>query len=134
MYAVSSSMDTASPIDAVPKPKHGMLPLLILLFLVSYGLLSLLVIEQDQTIGSQRAMIKQLLSDSSELAAAKRNVGSGMSQACPHSQTQTPRAKEGHRDSRRSHHNARPVPKLLPEKPPMPASDALDERRAPVSI
>jgi hypothetical protein len=127
-------MDTASSIDAVPKPKHNLLPVLIFLFLVSYGLLTLLVVEQDRTIASQRTTIKQLLSDSGQLAAAKGNAGSSQTPSRPHSKTQTPSGREGHKDSRRSHHNARPMPKFLPEKPPVPASDASDERRAPVSI
>jgi len=133
LYFVSTSIDSATSID-VRKPKRSLLPLLIFLFLLSYGLLTLLVVEQDRTIASQRATIKQLLSDSSELAAAKRNAAGGPAQGRPDPQSQSPVGKEKHKDSRRSHRQGRPMPKFVPEKPPMPTSDAADERRAPISI
>ena len=54
-----------------PKRKHSLLPVLIVLFLVSYGLMSLLAIEQDRTIASQRWLITSLLGDSTELSNLK---------------------------------------------------------------
>ncbi len=48
-----------------------MLPILTALFLISYGLMTLLIVEQGSTIQSQRTLIRQLLGDSSELAAMK---------------------------------------------------------------
>ena len=48
-----------------------MLPILTVLFLLSYGLMTLLIVEQGSTIQSQRAMIQLLLGDSSELFAMK---------------------------------------------------------------
>ena len=134
LYLVSTSIDSVNSIDVARKPKHSLLPLLIFLFLVSYGLLTLLVVEQDRTITSQRATIKQLLSDSSELTAARRNAESGQKQARPDPQSQSPAGKESHKNSRRSHRDLRPMPKFVPEKPPVPASEAADERRAPISI
>ena len=52
-----------------PKRKHSLLPILITLFLVSYGLMCLLAVEQDRTIAAQRYLIRSLLGDSSELSA-----------------------------------------------------------------
>jgi hypothetical protein len=50
---------------------HGWLPLLTVLFLISYGLMTMLIVEQGATIESQRALIKELFRDSTELSAAK---------------------------------------------------------------
>ncbi len=55
-----------------PKAKTSLLPVLVVLFLISYGLLTLLVVEQNRTIGAQRALIGQLYTDSLQLTAMKR--------------------------------------------------------------
>jgi len=47
------------------------MPLLVLLFLVSYGILTALVFEQGQTIEAQRILIREMLKDSTQLAALK---------------------------------------------------------------
>jgi hypothetical protein len=47
------------------------LPLLVILFIVSYGILTMLVFEQGQTIESQRGLIREMLRDSTQLAALK---------------------------------------------------------------
>lgn len=49
----------------------GVLPLLVILFIVSYGILTMLVFEQGQTIESQRSLIREMLKDSTQLAALK---------------------------------------------------------------
>lgn len=48
-----------------------MLPLLVILFIVSYGILTLLVFEQGKTIESQRGLIREMLKDSTQLATLK---------------------------------------------------------------
>jgi hypothetical protein len=48
-----------------------MLPLLVILFIVSYGILTMLVFEQGRTIESQRSLIREMLKDSTQLAALK---------------------------------------------------------------
>jgi hypothetical protein len=58
----------------MPKPKHSMLPVLVVLFILSYGLMTLLIVEQGSTIQSQHALIHDLLSDTHELAAMKGKV------------------------------------------------------------
>ena len=55
---------------AAPK-KRGWLPVLTILFLISYGLMTMLIVEQGQTIESQRALIRELFRDSTELSAVK---------------------------------------------------------------
>ncbi len=47
------------------------LPLLVILFIVSYGILTLLVFEQGRTIESQRGLIREMLKDSTQLATLK---------------------------------------------------------------
>lgn len=49
----------------------AMLPLLVILFIISYGILTMLVLEQGQTIESQRGLIHEMLQDSTQLAALK---------------------------------------------------------------
>src|SRR3981081_3060479 len=56
---------------AVSIKKRSLLPLLTVLFLFSYGLMTVLIVEQGSTIQSQRNLIKVLLRDSTELWAAK---------------------------------------------------------------
>ncbi|MGB9205679.1 MAG: hypothetical protein WCB94_17115 [Terriglobales bacterium] len=48
-----------------------LLPLLVILFIVSYGILTLLVFEQGRTIESQRFLIRAMLQDSNQLASLK---------------------------------------------------------------
>jgi hypothetical protein len=61
---------TAVPV-AAPKKKQTLLPLLTVLFLISYGLMTVLIIEQGSTIQAQRNLIQILLGDSTQLWALK---------------------------------------------------------------
>ena len=117
-----------------------MLPILTALFLVSYGLMTLLIVEQGSTIQSQRTLIRQLLGDSSELAAMKGKsiqqqaqaprppadkqastpVQAPSTQAIPSEKTSTAKSHKAHRP--------------VPEKPPVPTSDIADTRRTLMSI
>jgi len=47
------------------------LPVLTVLFLIAYGIMTMLIVEQGNTIESQRLLIKQLFHDSAELSAMK---------------------------------------------------------------
>ena len=58
-------------IEAASEKKHGWLPILVVLFLISYGLMTMLIVEQGRTIESQRALIHELFKDSTELSAVK---------------------------------------------------------------
>ena len=58
----------------------AMLPILVVLFVVSYCLLTLLVFEQGQTIESQRSLIRAMLQDSTQLAALKGKLAQAESQ------------------------------------------------------
>jgi hypothetical protein len=58
---------------AAPKTARAtaLMPLLVVLFVISYCILTLLVFEQGQTIEAQRGLIKEMLKDSSQLAVMK---------------------------------------------------------------
>ena len=77
--------------NAVTKPGRSLLPVLIVLFLVSYGLLTMLVVEQGRTIDSQRSLIQMLFSDSVELT---RLEGEGKSATAGRSRGAGPRPEE----------------------------------------
>ena len=83
------------PVTA-PKKKGSLLPLLTIVFVGSYGLMTMLIVEQGATIQSQRNLIQVLLSDSTELWAVKGKAlhEKQMAQAQAQSQaqplTQTP--------------------------------------------
>jgi hypothetical protein len=72
LFETNTAIDVPA-IDAPKAPKrNGWLPLLTILFLISYGLMTMLIVEQGQTIESQRALIHELFRDSSELSAMKK--------------------------------------------------------------
>jgi hypothetical protein len=69
----AAAIVSATEIPAAPK-KHSRLPVLVVLFLISYGLMTMLIVEQGETILSQRALIRDLFRDSKELSAVKINT------------------------------------------------------------
>jgi len=122
-----------------------MLPVLTVLFLVSYGLMTLLIVEQGTTIQAQRSLIQQLLGDSSELSALKMKVkqaGQAAQAQTPSAQVQAPTDSEIQAPStqaapgQKTHSANRggKVQRPEPERPPMPASDIADVRRGLKSI
>ncbi len=52
--------------------KQGWLPLLVVLFLFSYGLMTMLIVEQGRTIESQRVLIRELFRDNTALSTMKK--------------------------------------------------------------
>jgi hypothetical protein len=66
--SVIYSSETIAPQTTRPA---AILPLLVILFIVSYGILAMLVFEQGQTIESQRTLIREMLKDSTQLATLK---------------------------------------------------------------
>ncbi len=67
------------------------MPLLTVLFLISYGLMTMLIVEQGRTIESQRSLIRELFRDSQELSAVKK--AQQQSGDVPAVQTQAPVAQ-----------------------------------------
>jgi flagellar basal body-associated protein FliL len=124
-----------------PKKKTSrtaMLPLLIVLFLVSYALLTLLVVEQGRTIESQRSLLREMLRDSTQLAALKNKLASAEAkqsqdkaaakaeQKEPDSGKSVAAPKRAEKDTRRPGKSTRSL-KQIPQKP---AADLEDVRRS----
>ena len=67
--------------------------MLTVLFLISYGLMTMLIVEQGATIESQRTLIRELFRDSAELSAIRRNAPQDKNVTEAQSHFQTPSAK-----------------------------------------
>ena len=112
-----------------------MLPILVVLFIGSYGLLTMLVFEQGQTIESQRGLIREMLKDSTQLAALKSKLAHDLNQR-PEQKAASPEQKDpgsaaaapksSDKDAKR-HGKSTHSTKEAPEKP---ASDLEDVRRS----
>jgi hypothetical protein len=113
------------------KPKHTLLPLLTVLFLISYGLMAMLIMEQGRTIDTQRYLIRSLFTDSSQLTALKNSAIQKNNQAQAKARAQAPSSQAGRQDRTKNNAGrARP----LPQKPPKDTSETADERRSLVTI
>jgi len=130
-------------VEAAAAKKNGWLPLLIVLFLISYGLMTMLVIEQGRTIESQRALIRDLFHDSTELSAVKLKAQEQRVQAQsqltrnPSSQTPTQApstqapAKSAPSSQARTQNQTAKRPFQMPSRP---AADINDRGRMLMSI
>jgi hypothetical protein len=132
------------PIE-VPKKKRTLIPLLTVVFLLSYGLMTMLIVEQGSVIQSQRNLIKILMSDSAELwtmkgkAVADQQTGRTKVQGhAPAPSAQTPSTRnpltqtpstQAAPQLRSQVHTGR-IGKAQPQHPPVPAADLIDQRRA----
>ncbi len=119
----------------------AILPLLVILFIVSYGILTMLVFEQGQTIESQRSLIKEMMKDSTQLATLKDKLarddgkhsvdkssvhadGKDKNREAAASTTAAPKASD--KDAKRPGKSAH----VTKEVPSQPASDLEDVRRS----
>ncbi len=153
-----AEMDTTKmnlTITAVGRKKRTMLPLLVILFLISYSLLTMLVVEQGRTIDSQRSLIHLLFGDSIQLSATRvaghqeaeeksksaQNSAQTPSQS-PSSQVtqgqapsaqvpQNPSKPQANVQAGRGSHKAQ---KAIPVRPPAEMTDPSDMRRVSFSI
>jgi hypothetical protein len=153
-----ANAEVQSVTPAVPR-KRGWLPLLTVLFLISYGLMTMLIVEQGSTIESQRGLIRDLLRDSIELWTAKgkavveknRTAAQGRAQApsaatqaplthdpgvqtpsTQNSYSQAPSSQATTQNRAQSHPGKARKPQL--QLPSRPASDLADDRRALITI
>jgi hypothetical protein len=119
-----------------PKTKHSMLPVLVVLFLVSYGLMTLLVVEQGRTIDNQRSLIQSLFDDSAKLTQLRirnqRAQAQAQAAAKAHSQVQTPSIQDKSRGRAKNDASVGKLPK--PPKPPTDTATMEDERRSVMRI
>ena len=146
--AVPAVSVIAPPAD--PK-KHGWLPLLTVLFLLSYGLMTMLIVEQGRTIDSQRALIRELFRDSTELSAVKQKAAQDSAQASsaktqapvtqnpstqyPSTQaptSQAPSSQAGPQQQRTQSQSAEQKPDF--KMPSKPAADLVDDVRTLITI
>jgi hypothetical protein len=154
---ISFGFTSAMPIVA-PKKKRSLLPLLTVLFLFSYGLMTLLIVEQGSAIQSQSNLIKVLLRDSTELWTAKGKAISDQQMAkaqaevknhAPSTQMEAPSAENSQNPSVQAPSTQIPSTQAAPQHrpshagkfaqpqtqaPPVPASDLVDRRRALTTI
>ncbi len=140
-----------------------MLPLLTILFIISYSLMTMLIVEQGQTIESQRALIRELFRDSTELSGVKKKaaIDAHAAQAQAHApSTQTPSTQapsvqtpstqipSTHAPSMQAQDSQAPSSQVIPQHraqsqvkakpqfqlPSKPASDLADSRRSLITI
>jgi hypothetical protein len=140
---------------AAPKKKGSLLPLLTVVFLASYGLMTLLIVEQGATIQAQRNLIQMLQGDSTQFwaltgkalhekqvaqAEAQRQAQPSTQTPLTHGQTpstQTPstQAVPQHHSQSRAGKFAKPQTQApQTQVPPMPASDLGDQRRELITL
>jgi len=134
--------------SAAPTKKQGWLPLLVVLFLISYALMTMLIVEQGQTIESQRTLIHELFRDSTELSAIKMNgrqkAGDAPSTQVPAAQTpsqhlpstQAPNRQAPSSQAGPQHRapNSAATQKPRFKLPSKPASDLVDDNRTLLTI
>jgi hypothetical protein len=110
----------------------AILPLLVILFIVSYGILTMLVFEQGQTIESQRTLIREMLKDSTQLATLKGKIARDdkrmHDKAAPadHVDMDSGNAAAGVKGSKRANKTAH----AMKQAPGKPAADLEDVRRS----
>jgi len=82
------------------RSSRTLVPLLVILFLVSYGLLTTLVVEEGKTIDSQRSLMHLLLNDSFQLSALKKELRKNQTpsatqntEALPNAQAKAPSSR-----------------------------------------
>jgi len=105
-----------------PKTSRSALPILVVLFVVSYSLMTLLVFEQARTIENQRGLIHSLFQDSSQLSRLKiealrtqRAAAQAQAEAAEHSQGKTPSTQDRKQDLSKAGPGAGKHRQVLPQ-------------------
>jgi len=150
------SSTTVIPIAPPKKKPLSLLPLLTVLFLISYGLMTLLIVEQGTTIQAQHNLIQVLLGDSAQLWALKGKAlhdkqvaqapdqnhvtqspstrGQAPSVQTPSTQTPLHQAPSTQVPQHRYQNKSGKTAKPEIEVPPVPASDLSDQRRNLITL
>lgn len=136
--------------EPTQKTRSTLLPFLVILFIVSYAVLAMLVVEQGRTIEAQRGLLREMLKDSTQLAQLKGKIAresaehaaavaapapeskpaaeaSKQKQPAPAPNAATPQHKSRTPDMKREDKSTRNTMKQIPEKP---AEDLEDVRRS----
>lgn len=146
----NAGVHVVPPIDAPPaRKRRGWLPLLTILFLISYGIMTMLIVEQGATIESQRALIRELFKDSAELSAARKSAQAAAQASAAKAQsetTQNPSSTPSAQAPAKQAPSSQTGPQAAPQHrtqnhqkpqfqmPSRPASDLNDDRRALIKI
>jgi hypothetical protein len=105
------------------------LPLLTVLFLISYGLMTMLIVEQGRTIESQRALIRGLFRDSTELSAARIKAAQDSAQSSS-AKTQAPVAQNPSAQIPSTQTPSTQIPSAQAQGSQAPSSQAGPQHRA----
>jgi len=148
----NTAVPAALPVRAPAAPKkRGWLPLLTVLFCISYALMTMLIVEQGTTIESQRYLIRELLRDSTELSATKmkaqrdRMAAQRGQSSTPHTQappnpssqqpsTQAQQQGPSSQSAPRHQRSQNEKEKQQFQAPSRPATDQADDARALIKI
>ena len=131
----TETLPAVAATDAPVAPKkHGWLPLLTVLFLISYGLMTMLIVEQGQTIESQRALIRELLRDSKELSAVRMKAAQELAESNS-AKTQVPltqpsSAQQSTTQQSKTQHSSTQHPSTQAPTQQAPSSQAGPQHRA----
>ena len=116
------------------KARNGMLPLLVVLFVISYAILTLLVVEQGRTIESQRGLLREMLKDSQQLAVLKEKMAHDVAVHTHGKTTELQDKDSGSGDTGKGTGKDAKKPgksaRLRKEAPEKPAADLQDVRRS----
>ena len=124
------------------KPRSTLLPFLVILFIVSYAVLAMLVVEQGRTIEAQRGLLREMLKDSTQLAQLKGKLAHGdttHASTQPAPTKQPPQAKLADPGNAGTAQRKAAVPearregkstRTMKQTPEQPAEDLQDVRRS----
>jgi hypothetical protein len=123
---------------AAPKKQRSLLPLLVVVFLGSYGLMTMLIVEQGAAIQQQHNLIQVLQQDSRDLwairgrAVADKNARDRAQKHAQSPATAPPAQSPSTQvpQQRAPNHAAKPKVQL----PPVPAADLGDQRRVLITL
>jgi hypothetical protein len=144
--------------NPAPKKKRSLLPVLVVVFIISYALMTMLIVEQGSVIQQQHNLIQVLQGDSMELWAIKgkavadkanrENAKKFANTPGAHNQTPLTQAPSGQAPAtrtpatqtpstqapQRSQTGAGKLAKPHIQLPPVPAADLGDQRRVLITL
>jgi hypothetical protein len=119
----------------VPKKQWSLLPLLVVVFLGSYGLMTMLIVEQGSAIQQQHSLIQVLQGDSRQLWALKaKAVADKNAHAQGHAQSPAKQGSSAQVPQQRAQTQSGKVTKPKEQRPPEPAADLTDQRRTLITL
>lgn len=122
--------------EAPQKKTNGaMLPFLVVLFVISYSILTLLVIEQGRTIDVQRGLLREMLKDSTQLASLKGKIAREEAIRAAEKSAVSPEEKKSANATpnltpKAPNKEKQPTKRTLKQVPEKPAADLQDVRRS----